>query len=204
MTCPQLSQEGNVLLLLWPRWSWFCFADKICFSGFHGLLFWFSYLSCQFVPVLGQLFPVSTPSCSSILAHLPFFLCGLLWWPLIHWWCNSPLPHASPPCHSPDQNLKVKNSSLCLQEVAVSGPCRILPASFQYFWLIMFHPYFKVFAGVRLSSNSRPFPIISTPFSTKSEISSSWTTTYSLQDELQPSVTLASSQLSLSSWYNDS
>ena len=117
---------------------------------------------------------------------------------------QQPPPPRLSPMSLPWSKHKVKNSSLCLQEVAVSGPCCILPASFQSFWLIMFHPYFKVFAGVRLSSNSRPFPIISTPFSTKSEISSSWTTTYSLQDELQPSVTLASSQLSLSSWYNDS
>lgn len=151
------------------------------------------------MPVLGQLFPVSTPSCSSILAVSHFFCMDYCDGLLSTHGATAPSP-TSLPC----SKLKVKNSSLCLQEVAVSGPCPILPASFQSFWLIMFHPYFKVFAGVRLSSNSGPFPIISTPFSTKSEISSSWTTAYSLQDELQPSVTLASSQLSLSSWYNDS
>ena len=109
--CPLLSPEGNVLLLLWPRWSSLCLADKNCSSGFRGLLFWFSYLSCQVVPVLGQFFPVSTPSCSSILAHLPFFCVDYCNGPLIlsiHSWCNSPLPDPSLPCYSPDQNLESK------------------------------------------------------------------------------------------------
>lgn len=79
------------------------------------------------MPVLGQLFPVSTPSCSSILARLPFFVCGLLRWPLIHSWCNSPLPHASPPCHSPDQNLKSRIPLFAYKKWQFLGPA----ASFQ-------------------------------------------------------------------------
>lgn len=64
------------------------------------------------MPVLGQLFPVSTPSCSSILAHLPFFFCvDYCNGPLIlsiHSLCNSPLPDPSLPCYSPNQNLESK------------------------------------------------------------------------------------------------
>lgn len=144
---------------------------------------WFTLLILlPFLPVCvcpWTALPCEHPFLLLDLGSSPLFLCGLLQWPLIlptHSWCKSPLPDPSPPCHSPDQNLKVKSSSLCLPEVALSGPRPILPASFQFFWLIMFHPYFEVFAEVRLSSDSGPFPIISTPFSTKSEISSSWTT----------------------------